>query len=63
MSETVDHTLVREDAVGSDNIAVKPWRRYDDHPGGQLRGPLALALAPNGNLVTCNGDAVNADPT
>jgi hypothetical protein len=31
--------------------------------GGQLRGPLALALAPNGNLVTSNGDAVNPDPT
>jgi len=28
-----------------------------------LRGPLALALAPNGNLVTANGDAVNGDPT
>ena len=27
----------------------------DDH----LRGPLALALAPNGDLVTANGDAVN----
>jgi len=27
-----------------------------------LRGPLALALAPNGNLLTCNGDAVNPDP-
>jgi hypothetical protein len=24
-----------------------------------LRGPLALALAPNGDLVTANGDAVN----
>ncbi|MBV8090408.1 MAG: hypothetical protein JO139_12695 [Alphaproteobacteria bacterium] len=30
---------------------------------GQLRGPLALVLAPNGNLVTSNGDAVNTDPT
>jgi hypothetical protein len=30
----------------------------DDH----LRGPLALAFAPNGNLITSNGDAVNADP-
>jgi hypothetical protein len=30
---------------------------------GQLRGPLALALAPNGDLITSNGDAVNADPT
>ncbi len=28
-----------------------------------LRGPLGLALAPNGNLITANGDAVNADPT
>jgi hypothetical protein len=31
----------------------------DDH----LRGPLALAFAPNGDLITSNGDAVNADPT
>ncbi|HLW25088.1 MAG TPA: hypothetical protein VKT22_12080 [Steroidobacteraceae bacterium] len=30
--------------------------------GQQLRGPLALRLAPNGNLLTANGDAVNADP-
>ena len=28
-----------------------------------LRGPLALAFAPNGNLLTSNGDAVNGDPT
>jgi uncharacterized protein (TIGR03118 family) len=27
-----------------------------------LHGPLALALAPNGNLIAANGDAVNADP-
>jgi len=26
-----------------------------------LRGPLALALLPNGDLITANGDAVNAD--
>jgi DNA-binding beta-propeller fold protein YncE len=31
----------------------------DDH----LRGPLALVFALNGNLLTANGDAVNADPT
>jgi hypothetical protein len=30
---------------------------------GQLRGPLALVFAPNGDLVTANGDAVNGDPT
>jgi len=28
-----------------------------------LRGPLALVFAPNGNLLTANGDAINADPT
>jgi hypothetical protein len=28
-----------------------------------LRGPLALVFAPNGNLLTANGDAVNADAT
>jgi hypothetical protein len=28
-----------------------------------LRGPLALAFTPSGNLVTSNGDAVNPDPT
>ncbi|KVS77968.1 hypothetical protein WK41_04950 [Burkholderia cepacia] len=26
-----------------------------------MSGPLTLALAPNGHLVTANGDAVNAD--
>ncbi len=31
--------------------------------GGQLRGPLALAFAPNGDLLASNGDAVNGDPT
>jgi hypothetical protein len=28
-----------------------------------LRGPLALVFAPNGDLLTSNGDAVNGDPT
>jgi hypothetical protein len=28
-----------------------------------LRGPLALVFAPNGDLLTTNGDAVNDDPT
>jgi hypothetical protein len=27
-----------------------------------LRGPLALVFAPNGHLLTANGDAVNSDP-
>jgi hypothetical protein len=33
---------------------------YQDN--AHLRGPLALALAPNGHLVTANGDAVNPPP-
>jgi uncharacterized protein (TIGR03118 family) len=28
-----------------------------------LRGPLGLVLAPNGDLIAANGDAVNPDPT
>ena len=28
-----------------------------------LRGPLGLVLAPNGDLLTTNGDAVNPDPS
>ena len=28
-----------------------------------LRGPLGLALAPNGDLIATNGDAINPDPT
>ncbi len=29
--------------------------------GSELRGPLALKFAPNGDLLAANGDAVNAD--
>jgi sugar lactone lactonase YvrE len=32
---------------------------YQDN--AHLRGPLGLVLAPNGDLITSNGDAVNAD--
>ena len=28
-----------------------------------LRGPLGLVLAPNGDLLTSNGDVINGDPT
>ena len=30
--------------------------------GAHLRGPLGLVPAPNGDLITSNGDAVNPDP-
>jgi DNA-binding beta-propeller fold protein YncE len=46
-------------------------RTHSDHGMGSviyqdpahLRGPLGLALAPNGDLLTSNGDAINGDPT
>jgi DNA-binding beta-propeller fold protein YncE len=34
---------------------------YQD--SAHLRGPLGLVLAPNGDLLTTNGDAINPDPT
>jgi len=33
---------------------------YQDNT--HLHGPLGLVLAPNGDLITANGDGVNADP-
>jgi hypothetical protein len=40
-------------------ITVKGTIAFQDE---HLRGPLALMLAPNGDLITSKGDAVNADP-
>jgi hypothetical protein len=51
---SVPHAGRRTGSAGTGNIIFQ-----DDH----LRGPLALVLAPNGDLITSNGDAVNPDPT
>jgi hypothetical protein len=32
------------------------------HDNAHLRGPLGLVLAPNGDLIAANGDAINGDP-
>jgi hypothetical protein len=40
------------------SAATKGTRVFAD---SHLRGPLALRFAPNGDLLTANGDAVNAD--
>jgi DNA-binding beta-propeller fold protein YncE len=40
------------------NAATRGVLAFSD---AHLRGPLALRFAPNGNLLTANGDAVNAD--
>jgi DNA-binding beta-propeller fold protein YncE len=49
----------------------KAARTHSDHGRGSLvyqdpahlRGPLGLVLAPNGDLLTSNGDVINGDPT
>jgi DNA-binding beta-propeller fold protein YncE len=48
----VEHAVRRTSAQGRGKVIFA-----DDH----LRGPLALRFAPNGNLLTANGDAVNDD--
>jgi hypothetical protein len=49
-------------AISNATLATTPVRRgHLVFAGPQLRGPLALRFAPNGDLLTANGDAVNAD--
>jgi DNA-binding beta-propeller fold protein YncE len=48
----IPHAGRRTSAVTRGDVAFA-----DSH----LRGPLALRFAPNGDLLTANGDAVNAD--
>jgi hypothetical protein len=48
------------DAKDRDGDAGTGRLVYQDN--AHLRGPLGLVLAPNGDLITANGDAVNPDP-
>ncbi len=48
----ISHASSRTNAVARGGVAFSDSR---------LRGPLALRFAPNGDLLTANGDAVNAD--
>lgn len=60
-------------SAGDNGIYAVPHaleRRSDDGIGRlivsdavHLHGPLGLALAPNGDLISAQGDAVNPDPT
>ena len=43
------------------HASAKVWRGHLVFASSHLRGPLALRFAPNGDLLTANGDAVNAD--
>ena len=60
VASTADNAIFAVPHAGTAMSSSGPGRivYQNDH----LRGPLALAVAPDGNLVTANGDAVNADP-
>ena len=51
---SVPNAGARQTSVGTGGVV------YSDN--AHLHGPLSLVLAPNGNLITANGDAVNPDP-
>ena len=49
-----------QDAAGRGKPQKKGSLVYQDN--AHLRGPLGLVIAPNGHLITTNGDAINGDP-
>jgi hypothetical protein len=60
VASTADNAIYSiPNAVERDDAVVKGELVYLDD--SHLRGPLGLLLAPNGNLITANGDAINAD--
>lgn len=61
VASTADNTIFAVSHAGTaSSFVVKGTPVFEDP---HLRGPLALVFAPNGNLLTANGDAVNGDPT
>jgi hypothetical protein len=61
VASTADNAVFKVPYAGSASQSVGKGKIIfqDVH----LRGPVALAFAPNGHLLTSNGDAVNPDPT
>ena len=60
VASTADNTIYAVSNASHATTAVQRGQVAFASP--HLRGPLALRFAPNGDLVTANGDAVNADP-
>lgn len=60
VASTADNAIFAVPHAGERNTTVNKGHVVFVDP--HLRGPLALAFAPNGHLLTANGDAVNADP-
>src|SRR5271166_848279 len=61
VASTLDNAIFAVTAAGMRTAPVDKGDLVFQDP--HLRGPLALAFAPNGDLITANGDAVNSDPT
>ena len=63
VASTADNKIYAISDAGHRTTATAVVRGTVTFSDPHLRGPLALAFAPNGNLITANGDAVNGDPT
>jgi hypothetical protein len=61
VASTADNAIFSIPQAGGRTTAVSQGSIVFQDP--HLRGPLALGFAPNGHLLTSNGDAVNPDPT
>jgi hypothetical protein len=61
VASTLDNAIFSVSAAGTRTSPVEKGELVFQDP--HLRGPLGLVLAPNGDLITANGDAVNPDPT
>ena len=59
VASTADDTIYAVANAGRATASVQRGRVV--FSSSHLRGPLALRFAPNGDLLTANGDAVNAD--
>ena len=61
VASTSDNQIFKILNADTANSPVKKGILVYDDPV-HLHGPLALALTPNGNLLTSNGDAINVTP-
>lgn len=66
VSDTLYMASTADNAIFAVSEAAHRWtaatRGERVFASSQLRGPLALRWAPNGDLLTANGDAINGDP-
>ncbi len=59
VASTADNAIYAIANAGSASAPVKKGTLV--FVSTHLRGPLALRIAPNGHLITANGDAINSD--